>query len=455
MSCRTMPPSLPIRQVSAFLLLVMTSLACQLASVAIIAADSPAFKEAVECHSRGGLPNVRAKIEAGQSVKIAYLGGSITAAPGWRVLSREWLTKQYPGVPFEQIDAAIGGTGSDLGVFRLKNDVLRHGPDLLFVEFAVNDGGAPPEQIHKAMEGIVRQTWRANPTTDIVFVYTVSEPFLEQLRNGKMQRSASAMEDVAEHYKIPSIHLGVKVVQLEKDGELVFKAPRPADIREARPLVFSTDGVHPHVETGHEVYAATIARCWPAIMEASGKPADHALDQPLRTDNFERAQQIPITANMLKGAWKKLPADHTLARRFARNMPELYEAEAPGAALEFTIEGTTLAIFDLLGPDGGRLKIMWDDLPPTYQNRIDPYCTYHRMGKTTIASERPAGRHHVRIELMPEKLNKREILFEHNRKDYDDHPEKYADHKWIAGSILLIGDIVADEPDSSTSKAPE
>ncbi len=407
------------------------------------------LREAVECHPRSGLPNFRAKVEAGGAVKIAYLGGSITAAPGWRVQSREWFARQYPEVQFEESNAAIGGTGSDLGVFRLQNDVLRHRPDLLFVEFAVNDGGAAPEQIHKTMEGIVRQTWQADPTIDICFVYTLSEPVLPQLRAGQMQRSASAMEDVADRYQIPSIHFGVKVVQLESAGELVFKAPEPANPGDAKPMVFSTDGVHPHVETGHRLYTDAIARSWPVIRDASGTAPPHKLPEPLRADNWERARQIAIRPEMLRGNWKKLPADDALAKRFQRNMLDLYQAQDPGAELVFTFDGTTAAVFDLVGPDGGQLSVQLDDQQPVLRNRIDAYCTYHRMSKLAIANELPVGQHSVRITLTPELLDKRNILFERNRRDFEQHPEKYSAHNWSVGSLLVIGDIV---PNASPEK---
>ena len=36
---------------------------------------------------RGGLPNFFSKALIGDSIKVAYLGGSITAQNGWRVLS--------------------------------------------------------------------------------------------------------------------------------------------------------------------------------------------------------------------------------------------------------------------------------------------------------------------------------------------------------------------------------
>lgn len=420
----------------------LLSLLILLAATPLWAQEADSLRDAVECTPRSGLPNVQAKLKAGQPVHVAYLGGSITAAPGWRVKSLAWLREQYPDATIEEINAAIGGTGSDLGVFRLQNDVLRHEPDLLFVEFAVNDGGASPEQIHKAMEGIVRQTWRSNPHIDICFVYTLSQPVLPDIRSGKMQRSATAMEDVADHYGIPSIHFGVAVVALEKSGELVFSAPKPDNLAEARPMVFSTDGVHPHVETGHVLYTEAIARSWPIILKNSGEPGPHDLPEPLRSDNWERAKQVAITPEMLDDGWEHLAAEHPLARRFAKNMPEMYQAIEPGASLSFTFDGTTAAVFDLVGPDGGQLSIEVDDRKPTMAKRIDGYCTYHRMAKTTLAHELPAGRHTVRVTLMPDQLDKRSILFERNRHDLEAHPEKYAGHTWYVGSLLIIGDLV-------------
>ena len=171
--------------------------------------------EAKECRPRGGLPNFFLKAQTtGAALKIAYLGGSITAQPGWRVKSLIHFQRAYPQATFEEINAAIGGTGSDLGVFRLQQDVLSKAPDLLFIEFAVNDGGAAPDQIIRCMEGIVRQTWKQYPACDICFVYTLTEALSPAVLEGKFQRSASAMEKVANHYGIPSIHFGMEVAKL-------------------------------------------------------------------------------------------------------------------------------------------------------------------------------------------------------------------------------------------------
>src|SRR5687768_16275009 len=68
-----------------------------------------------ELNARGGLPNVAAKLSKGGDVRVAYLGGSITAAPGWRVLSLKWLQAKYPQAKLSEIHAAISGTGSEFG----------------------------------------------------------------------------------------------------------------------------------------------------------------------------------------------------------------------------------------------------------------------------------------------------------------------------------------------------
>ncbi len=409
----------------------------------LFAQSDPPQRDAVECHPRGGLPNVFAKIDAGGTVKVAYLGGSITAAPGWRVQSREWLAKEYPKAKFEEIHAAIGGTGSDLGVFRLERDVLRHKPDLLFVEFAVNDGTAPRERIHKAMEGIVRQTWKADTGTDICFVYTLHHKMLPDLQRGKMPKAASAMEELADHYGIPSIHFGVEVARQVDAGELIFKAEKPKDFS-ARPWVFSTDGVHPHVQTGHKIYTETIARSWPALRTAGGKAGARRLKKPLRADNWEQAKMVAIRPEMLSGGWVKLPPDHRLAKRFSRNMPELYQAIEPGSKLSFRFKGISAGLFDILGPDGGRLSVRLDDAKPAERNRIDGYCTYHRMSKLNVASEIEAGVHTVEITLTPEKLDKSKILFERNRGDLEKNPKKYETHTWYVSSIMLIGELAGE-----------
>jgi lysophospholipase L1-like esterase len=398
---------------------------------------------AVECHARGGLPNVCAKLKAGAEVRIAYLGGSITAQDGWRPKTLNWFRKSFPAAKISEINAAIGGTGSDLGVFRLQHDVLEHRPDLLFVEFAVNDAGAPPEQIYRCMEGIVRQTWKHDAATDICFVYTLAGNMLETLQQGHFPRSASAMEKVAEHYGIPSIHLGVEVARLEKAGKLVFKADKPKTDAEKAALdgtiLFSPDSVHPYTDSGHQLYLEAVVRSMEQIQQA-GKPGSHALPAPFVADNWEAAKLIPLSRAQLSAGWRKVdPQTDARAKSFGNRLPGMWKASQPGESVSFKFRGTTARIYDLVGPDCGQVTIAVDDRPPVVKPRFDAYCTYHRLATLSVAEGLPEAVHTVTITIHPEQPDKAKILSQRNEKM--DDPKRFDGTAWYAGAILLIGEL--------------
>jgi len=396
---------------------------------------------AVECRPRDGLPHFLAKARAGGDLRVAYLGGSITAAPGWRVSSLDWLRKEFPAARFAEINAAIGGTGSDLGAFRVSHDVIAHRPDLVFIEFAVNDGGGQPERIQATMEGIVRQIRRADPATDICFVYTLSEPMLPELARGECPRAAAAMEAVADHYRIPSVHFGVEVARRIAAGTLVFKADRPKQLDPAAvPMLFSSDGVHPHIETGHRLYQQVLERSFASLVAATRPAVARGLPDPLRSDNWEKAKMIPIERSMLRGEWRQVaPADDERAKAFAARMPVLWKATAPGAELSFAFTGTLLSVYDLLGPGGGVVSVSIDGGPSRSVPRIDGYCTYWRIAQLPIPVQ-PAASHRATFRLEATVPDKAAILFEKNRPDIEKDPGKYADNTWYAAAILLLGD---------------
>jgi hypothetical protein len=422
---------------------------CLLAfSRAVLAADPADFPlaPAQECRPRAGLPNFFAKAStAGAEVKVGYLGGSITAQPGWRPKTLAHFQKTFPTAKFSEINAAIGGTGSDLGVFRLKQDVLDAKPDLLFVEFAVNDGGAAPEQIFRCMEGIVRQTWRALPQCDIAFVYTITEQLAPPLLDGTLPRAASAMEKVADHYGIPSIHMCMEVARLAKAGKLVWKAPLPKTPEEKAKLgdqfVFAPDGVHPHVETGHELYLQAVARSLPVIREASRATGAHKLGAPFIATNYEHAKLLPIDAVTLSKDFALLDAkSDAFGKRWASRMTALHKGSQPGATLSFKFKGTRAAIYDIIGPDCGQVIVTVDDQPPHTIPRFDSYCTYHRLATLGLGTELPDKVHAVKIEIHPQQPDKTKILATRNNKM--DKPDRFDGTAFYPGAILLVGELV-------------
>lgn len=390
---------------------------------------------------RGGLGNVLTKLREGKPVRIACLGGSITAANGWRVKSRAWFAEKFPNAKVEEIHAAIGGTGSDLGVFRVQRDALSKNPDLLFVEFSVNDASAAPEQIWRGMEGIVRQTWAHNPETDICFVYTFAvgqEKFLEK---GECPRAASTMEQLAEHYNIPTINFAKRIVELQQAGKLIYKSDAPT---EAGVIRFSQDGVHP-LDEGHQIYTDVIAEVWPAI-EAVSFPTVHAgkLAKPFIADHWQAAKMVPVTKSMLTGEWAELPADDPLHKSFSNRLGAIWHSGTPGSKIQFKVRGSQVKLYDLVGPNGGQAIVTVDGQAKAKPvQRFDSYCTYHRLATLPVSQNlNPNEVHTVSIEVHPEQPDRQPVAFRLKDPETELKSPKYQGTNLWIGQILIIGDLV-------------
>lgn len=392
---------------------------------------------------RCGLPNVFDKLKRGGEVRIAYFGGSITAQEGWRLKTLAWFRQRYPQAKIIEINAAIGGTGSDLGVYRFQQDVLRHRPDLVFVEFAVNDGGAAPENIWRGMEGIIRQAWTANPATDLCYVYTFNKGQEADLDRGFCPRSASADELLADHYGIPSVNVAMRTADLARTGKLLVTPAKDAQGNDqptpAGTILFSTDGVHP-LDGGHEVYAQVITEALKSL-DAGAKQSPHPLPQPFIADHWQAAKLVPLTPDMLTSGWTKLPTTEGMGRNFQNRMPEIWEARKPGEKITFRFRGTAASLYDLMGPDGGQAVVTLDGktLPPI--PRFDKYCTYHRLASMTIGAGLPDAVHTVTVEIHPEQPDRSSVTDQERTKPNFD-PQKYDGTILRVGSLMLIGDLV-------------
>jgi len=131
-------------------------------------AETPALP-GVEQQARRNIGAFFDKLRAGAPVTIAYLGGSITAGAGagapektsYRALVTEWLRKHYPKSEVTELNAAINNTGASggslYGALRARRDVIAYKPDMVFVEFAVNDSNENEIPVKKAVEGLLRQ----------------------------------------------------------------------------------------------------------------------------------------------------------------------------------------------------------------------------------------------------------------------------------------------------------
>jgi alpha-L-fucosidase/acetyl esterase/lipase len=416
---------------------------------------------------RDGLPNLFAKISAGQDVTIAYFGGSITAQPGYRSQTFQWFLETWPSVEFTHVDAAIGGTGSELGAFRLQKDVLVHKPDLIFIEFAVNDYKAAQNSadgVIASVEGIVRQVIRDNPETDMCFVYTITEQVLNDMKEGGGFTSMLAHEKVADHYGIPSINMGLPVAIMEAAGELVMKgaegkpqavsgeslnALTELPVNDKGQVVFAKDGVHPYPNSGHKIYTQAVTDALPML---KGKPIARKLMKPLRSDNLENAKMISLKDVKLSGDWQEYDWNSPLlSAGIRKRMPEIMFTDSPGDSISFRFRGRVAGFYDIMGPSAGVVEANIDG-SITHISRFDKYCTYYRINSRTIDLEE--GVHDVCLTFTDRRLDKSAILKE--RDSVIDDISRYEPQKWHVGSVMLIGEIVpASEAVDNTSALPQ
>jgi hypothetical protein len=276
--------------------------------------------------SRSSLPRLKKGLENG-SVVLGFIGGSITAGGNrWQETVIAWFVDKYPGVRFFIENAAIGATGSDLAVFRAHRDLINRNCDIVFIEYAVNDWHESKEKRMRTREGLIRKL--LTEERDIVLVYTYSQDMYDDMINGKIPGSIMEFEELAEHYRISSVWMGLHTLREVMKGLIRWEEWLP-------------DGLHTD-HRGSLSYAQSVIAFLNATLDQDNKNngvlAGNKLPIPLNKNNWEFTHLLPFAEIKLEGPW-------TIRRwESMQYADQVIDTAAIGAAMSFSFEGRGLSL---------------------------------------------------------------------------------------------------------------
>lgn len=281
-----------------------------------------------------------ARAKAGEPMRVVFLGASLTYSAnasdpdttGFRGLMSRYLLDRYPRTQFRFFNAAIGGTPSSLGLFRLERDVLSKDPDLVFVDFVCNDGGqnVNPENTC-AYEQILRTLISKGIAVEQLF-FTFrwwAEPAGDYYARVPRQKLYA---NLGAHYSTPCADTWAVLKPMLDSGRTTCAALWPID------------GGHP-VDEGYAVFfeAARLA-FEKAVAEGT---VCRLPDEPLY-GSVSDVRRLPLAGSAMPAGWKKaLPFRGALwyDGMSCRWMGDVAVATAASAPYALRAEGNYFALF--------------------------------------------------------------------------------------------------------------
>jgi lysophospholipase L1-like esterase len=239
--------------------------------------------------SAGEGSRIKAAIEKarrGEPVTLAYLGGSITEGAlsttyerCYAMLFYTWFKEKFASKPetVSIVNAGMSGTPSDLGLIRYDRDITAHAPtppDLVFIEFAVNDNDDVTKSA--AYEGLVRKVLAQENQPAVILVFSVFKG---------MWNVEDRYVPIGRAYQLPMVSLKQALTPALASGSITNEK------------YFANDGWHP-LDYGHQIMADCLTNLFNTIDSSLNSattkaPTDSLFPQtPVYSTNYETL--IPI-----------------------------------------------------------------------------------------------------------------------------------------------------------------
>lgn len=193
------------------------------------------------------------KLANGGEITLGFIGGSITygytVQPNECFASRvtDLLKERYPSGTVNYFNKGISGTPSILGNLRLKRDILDNNADIIFVEYAVNDG--METDYKESYESLVRTALEQENEPAVVLIFN---------RTKEGHSAQEYMKNIGNFYSLPMISTADALTEALDNGSIAWED-------------YYNDAAHPNA-AGHELFCKLIA---------------HAFDESLKTQSDE------------------------------------------------------------------------------------------------------------------------------------------------------------------------
>ncbi len=335
----------------------------------------------------------------GKPLTVAFLGGSLTWGAqatnpnktSYRALIENRLETTYPDAHFHFVDAAIGGTGSQLAAFRLQRDVLAYHPDLVFLDFTVNDSAhaSPDPDRMAAYESIVRRlVHKGIPVVQVIL------PVKRDIQPNPPKRPLDAA------HKTVGKAYGLAI------ADAVGFTREHVESGDTTPDVLwdiENDQTHPG-DAGYAVYAQAV---WQAYERAVAEAlVSNIPEEMLFEDTYMSLARIPFSQfNELPAGWRVgKPHRNAIAFDFVCSrwmdticIAEHTESQSP-EPLILNVHARNVMLFGEATQNSGSYQVIVDNGPP---RTISSHCKDGNMRSVAaIATGLDPGKAH-RIEIVP------------------------------------------------------
>lgn len=324
--------------------------------------------------------DVMVRAAKGEEITIAFIGGSITngslATPQttqcYAYLTQDWWQRAFPDAKINYVNAGIGATDSYLGAHRVQKDVLDHDPDLVIVEFSVNDCRGHNKETY---ESLIRRilNYKTNPA--VVSLFLTQE-------NGSDYQNEHQI--IAFNLEVPMVSFRNAIYPSIKDGSIAWSS------------IGAPDGTHP-INGGHEVIAHLLTNFFRSVQDQIPTMEYKPYTVPEKPQTLSRYENgimydnTSLIATSLNGFEVK-----TIG---GAQFPNGWQTTTAGT-ITFEVTGQNIGIVYYGTLDGlsGKFDVFIDDercttIDANFQGRWGSYADYQELKKFP-----EVGTHTIRIQ---------------------------------------------------------